>query len=242
MALTYASIIRDAKQAARCNGYDPQAGDFLNEHLLQLAQTYDLPESQQLISKNIGPLMGDAPQIAQPFQWYTLPLPNGAKYNRTKEVFYNVQGTIFWINQLLPEQYDQLFQGSGISNYPYWYVVDTTASAGATPIMGFYPPPNVSLTVFIRVQYEPADEPNPANSNNVPWFKNRLYLVTKTAAYLMMLTGDSRKAAFDSDATAQLDKYLMKLGDKDNVATRVKLDPLMFRAKQALSPTKTTGF
>ena len=242
MALTYAGIIQDAKQIARCPGYDPQAGDFLNELLATLAQTYDFPESQQLISKPIGPMMGDAPQVAQPFQWYSLPLPAGATYLRTKEVFYNVLGTIFWLNQLLPEQFDQLFQGSGISNYPYWYVVDATASAGNTPIMGFYPPPNIALTIHIRVQFQPPDVLNPSTSTSVPWFKNRRYLVTRLAADLMQLTGDNRATQFANDATGMLDKYLMKLPDKDNVATRVKLDPLMFRALHALPPTKTTGF
>ena len=239
MALTYASVISDAKQIAKCPGFDPQAGDFLNELLSTLAQTYDLPESQQLMQLPIGPNGGTAPSLSQPFQWYILNIPVGTAYLRTKEVFYNVQGTIFFLNELNKAQYDQLFQGAGISNYPYWYCPDQTQQP---PWMAFYPPPNINLTLNIRVQYQPADVANPNTSTAVPWFRNRRYLVTRLAADLMQITGDQRATAFAADAAQQLDRYLMKIDDQDNNATRIKLDPLMFRAIQKLPPTKTTGF
>jgi hypothetical protein len=242
MALTAGSIITDACQIAKCPGMTLQAGDFLNEILSTISQIYDFPEAQQLLTLTVGPNLGSAPGTPQPFQWYPLVLPAGGLYLRTKEVFYNVQGTIFFLNQLLKEQYDQLFQGQGISNYPYWYVVDQTPPLPTPPQMAFYPPPNISLTVYVRVQYQPADIPNPVGSTAVPWLRNRRYLVTRLAADMMQITGDSRRGEFDASATAQMDKYLVMIDDKENVATTVRLDPLRFRQPQALAPTKTTGF
>lgn len=243
MALTAGSIITDACQIAKCPGMTLQAGDFLNEILSTVAQIYDFPEAQQLLTLTVGPNLGSGVGPAQPFQWYPLVLANaGDLYLRTKEVFYNVQGTIFFLNQLLKEQYDQLFQGQGISNYPYWYVVDQTLALPTPPQMAFYPPPNISLTVYVRVQVQPADIPTPINSPAIPWLRNRRYLVTRLAADMMQITGDTRRAEFDASATQQMDKYLTMIDDKENVATTVKLDPLRFRQPMALAPTKTTGF
>jgi hypothetical protein len=242
MALNAGSIVTDACQIAKAPGMTLQCGDFLNELLSTLSQTYDFPEAQQLLVLPIGPNLGSGTSPAQPFSWYPLNLPAGAGYLRTKEVFYNVQGTIFWLNQLLKEQYDQLFQGGGISNYPYWYVVDTTQNLPTPPQMAFYPPPNISLTVFIRLQYQPADITDPPNSTAIPWFRNRRYLVTRLAADLMQITADDRYPQFAAEATTMLDKYLMMIDDKENVATTVKLDPLRFRSPMNLAPTKTTGF
>jgi hypothetical protein len=242
MALTAGSIITDACQIAKCPGMTLQAGDFLNEILSTISQIYDFPEAQQLLQLSVGPNLGTGISPAQPFQWYPLVLPAGSLYLRTKSVFYNVQGTIFFLNQLLKDQYDQLFQGSGISNYPYWYVVDQTLALPTPPQMAFYPPPNISLTVNVRVQYQPPDIVTPVGSSQVPWLRNRRYLVTRLAADMMQITGDSRRAEFDASATQQMDKYLTMIDDKENVATTVKLDPLRFRQPMALAPTKTTGF
>ncbi len=239
MALTSQSIIVDACQIAKCPGMTLQAGDFLNEILSTLAQNYDFPESQQLTQLSVGPLLGTGISPAQPFQWYPLTIPDGSIYLRTKEVFYNQSGVIFWLNQLLKEQYDRLFQGQGISNYPYWFVVDTTLSP---PQIGFYPPPNIPLTIFVRAQLQPPDMVDPVNTPTAPWLRQRRFLVTRLAADLMQITGDSRRAEFDASATEQLDKYLIMIDDKENVATTVKLDPLRFRNPTGLMPTKQTGF
>lgn len=239
MALTSQSIIVDACQIAKCPGMTLQAGDFLNEILSTMAQDYDFPEAEQLAQFPIGPLLGTGTSPAQPFQFYPLVLPDGAVYLRTKEAFYNQSGVIFFLNQLRQDQYDQLFQGQGISNYPYWYVVDTSTPV---PQVGFYPPPNISLTMFVRAQFQPADIVDPVSTPTVPWLRNRRFLVTRLAADLMQLTGDSRRAEFDESATVQLDKYLKMIGDRENVATTVKLDPLRFRNPMGLAPTKQTGF
>lgn len=238
MTLQAQQIVTNALQIAKAPGFKTQAGQFLNSLLSSIARNYDFPQAQQLITLNVGPNGGTAITPAQPFQWYPLPLVGGT-WLRTKEVFYNQQGVIFWLNQLDKAEYDQLFQGQGISNYPYWYVVDTTVSP---PQMAFYPPPNVNLVMFIRVQFQPADISNPETSTTAPWFPDDRFLTTQLAADVMQITGDSRKNEYRADAADQFKSCLLMIDDKENVAQVVKLDPLRFRAQQNLSPTKQTGF
>ena len=101
MALSASQIVSNACQVAKCPGMTLQAGQFLNDILEHVAQTYDLPETQQVTALNVAPNGGMASNPsnpAQPFQWYQTPLPAGARYLRTKEVFYNVLGVIFYLD------------------------------------------------------------------------------------------------------------------------------------------------
>ena len=242
MALSASQIVSNACQVAKCPGMTLQAGQFLNDILEHVAQTYDLPETQQVTALNVAPNGGMASNPsnpAQPFQWYETPLPAGARYLRTKEVFYNVLGVIFYLDQVNKPKYDRLFQGQGISNYPYWYCPD---QAPAIPQMAFYPPPNINLTIFVRTQFLPQDIASPEISATVPWFRNRRYLVTQLACDLMQLTDDTRWSTFQAASDEMMRDYLKTINDEGDVATRVRLDPLMFRAPNALPPTKTTGF
>jgi hypothetical protein len=237
---TASSICQQARQIAKCPGWTIQSGQKLQQVLENLAQSYDLPSARQTLQNFIiGPNAGNGYNN----QFYILPLPDGASYLRTKEVFYNVDGTIFYPNQIPLEQYDKLFQGLGISNYPYNYTVNVEPTLPrGYPQMAFYPPPNLSLSLTIRLQYQPIDIVSPEAALDIPWFPNTKYLVTETAAELMKITGDNRQSQFSSDALGILTAYTKMVDDKENYAQRVKLDPSMFRSVSDLKPTKTTGF
>lgn len=230
-----------ATQIAKAPGFTSQAGIMLNRIQSSLALDFDCPESRQTLNPlTISPNGGDG----QNTQFYKLALPTSALYLRTKEVFYSVSGTIFYLNQLGLPNYDKLFQGPGISNYPYWYSVDTegTGSSQAIPQMAFYPPPNLSLALTVRLQYLPPDITTPSSSSSVPWFRDQQYLYTKLAAELMGLTGDARRDQFNADAKGMLLAYLKMIDDRENYAQTVIKDPNRFRNVASLRPTKTTGF
>lgn len=261
MALTADRIVTLACQIAKCPGFTTQAQEFLNLVLEDLAQNYDFPSAAYTFHNfAVGPNSGTGTGTPTG-QWYNLELPassvlvqNNATYLRTHAVFYSVSGSIFYLNQLPLDKYDQLFQGQGISNYPYWYVVDPTGSPYlATIQMAFYPPPNLSLSLTIRNQYQPnaITTAQFAAGNVVPWFPNQNILITATAYRLMQITGDQRLPQYHAmlygdpkhpGDNGMIGKYLLMVGDKENYAVQVKLDPLLFRSVTNLKPTKTTGF
>lgn len=231
------TICQYARWIAKCPGFTAFSGGELNRVLEEAAQNYDLPASRvNLTNFTISPNGGGG----QNTQFYELTgIPAGATYLRTKDVFYSVDGTIFYLAQISLFDYDKLFQGAGISNYPYWYTVDDSQDP---PQMAFYPPPNLSLSLTIRVQTKPPDITTPETSTDIPWFPNQTYLQQKLAARLMRFTGDTRVDKFDMDADEQLKKYLRMAGDTENFAQTVKLDRTRFRSTADLKPTKTTGF
>lgn len=235
MSQTAAQLCTDACQIAKIPGFTAQSGRYLNTILSDLAQNYDFPSARQTNVFSVTPNGGTGYSTL----WYELTLPSDVTYLRTKEVFYNVNGTIFFLTQIPLSDYDKLFQGTGISNYPYWYTVNTEFDP---PQMAFYPPTNNSLSVTIRSQYLPADISSPATSSSVPWFPNQRFLKTRLAADLMMLTGDPRKDNFAAQADAMLTAYIKMVDDKENFATTVQLDRRLFRSVSNLKPTKTTGF
>jgi len=258
MPLTADRIVQLACQIAKAPNFTSQAQDFLNRMQENLAQFYDFKAAAYTFNNfPISPNGGDTTQ--KPLgQWYTLQLPasstliqNQAKYLRTKGVMYSVQGTIFYLSQLPLDKYDQLFQGQGVSNYPYYYVVDATGSPNlATVQIAFYPPPNISLDLKIRNQYQPNDITTAQFSagTHVPWFPNQDILITGVAEQIMRLTGDVRQPQFYAQLygtpgqDGQIGKYLRMEDDKENYAMQVKRDPLIFRSNTNLQPTKWTGF
>lgn len=258
MPLTADRIVTLATQIAKVPGFISQAQDFLNRFQENLAQNYDLPSAAYTFqSFTISPNGGTGTNTPAG-QWYTLELPasavlvqNEARYLRTKAVFYSVSGSIFYLDQLPLEKYDRLFQGGGISNYPYWYVTDPDGAPTLGTIqMAFYPPPNLSLSLTIRNQYQPNDitAAQFTAGDHVPWFPNQDLLITGVAEQLMRVTGDARQSQFyeqiygRSGMDGQLGKYLKMVGDKENYAIQVKRDPLLFKSLTDLKPTKTTGF
>lgn len=119
--------------------------------------------------------------------------------------------------------------------------------------MAFYPPPNLSLSLTIRNQYQPNDITSAqfTAGATVPWFPNQNILITYLAYKLMQLTGDDRLGQYYAmlygdpkhpGDNGMIGKYLNMVGDKENYATQVKRDPLLFRSLVDLKPTKTTGF
>jgi len=251
-------IVTQACQIAKCPAFITQAQFQLNRVLETLAQDYDFPSAAYTftnfpISANGG--NGTGTSTSLPINWYTLALPasadpilNGAKYLRTKEVFYGVNGAIFYLNQVPTEDYDKWFQGSGITNYPYSYVVDTTGSpVNNPPQMSFYPPPAQPLTLTIRNQYQPNDIATANFSSTVPWFPNQQLLVRMLALMMMDYTGDQRAARMRQDIygngggdPGDLSRYLKMVGDKENYAMTVKLDARRFYNPNRLPATKQT--
>lgn len=252
-------IVTQACQIAKCPGYTTQAQFQLNRVQESLAQDYDLPSAAYTftsfpISANGGNGTGTSTSAA--INWYLLELPtssvlvqNEAKYLRTKQVFYAVNGAIFYLNQIPTADYDRFFQGSGITNYPYSYCVDVTGSPNlATPQMSFYPPPASALTLTIRNQYQPNDIEASDFSTTVPWFPNQDLLVMMLAERMMSYTGDQRKSAFHNEIygsalagdPGMLSRYLKMMGDQENYAQTVKLDPRRFRTTGNLPATKQT--
>lgn len=257
MPQTAAEIVTLACQIAKCPGFVTQGQQLLNRFLETLAQDYDCPSAAYTFYNfTIGVNAGTGP--GQPTgSWYLLELPSsatpvlsGAKWLRTHSVFYNVSGTIFYLVQIPLSDYDALFQGQGISNYPYWYSVDTTgAPVLATSQMAFYPPPQQQLQVTIRNQYQPNDIAADAFGTTTPWFPQQDILIDGTAMGLMRITGDKRYQEYYNRLfggmgdPGSISRYLKMMDDKENFARRVQLDRRFFKgAGFNLPPTKFTGF
>lgn len=258
MPLTADRIVTLACQIAKAPNFIAQARDFLNRVQEDLAQNYDFNAAAYTYQNFVISPSGGTGTGTPLGQWYNLALPassvlvqNAAVYLRTKAVFYSVNGSIFYLNQLPEDKYDQLFQGQGVSNYPYWYCADTSGSPNlGTVQMAFYPPPNLSLSLTIRNQYQPNDITTAQFDAGVtiPWFPNQNILITALAERLMQITGDTRQTQFHQNLygmpgeDGMIGKYLKMEGDKENYAITVKRDPLLFRSPTGLAPTKWTGF
>lgn len=226
MALQAQQIVALALSAGRgTSGYMTQAGQFLNLILSYLAQTYDFDELRKTAVLNVTGAGAS----------YALP----ADYLRAREVFYSVNGTIFYLNQIPLEEYDQCFQGPGISNYPEQFATQIETSP---PTIYFWPPPALSLAVSVRYQSQPADILTPETSSVVPWFPNQQYLIKRLTADIAMLTDDTRHQSLLAEAVQILDRYLMIDDDKSGYAQQVTLDRRRFRSTGSLKPTKQTGF
>ena len=220
MALTSAQIITRACTIAKVPGYTVQAGQYLNMILASLNQIYDFDyiKKTQLISlTNVA--------------GYAL----NADHLRTKEVFYNVNGSIFYLYQIPIETYHALFIGPGVSNYPNRYAVDVST----TPYtLLFYPPPSITQTVTVNYFPAIADIVSPETSATVPWFLNQEYLILKVASALMLETDDSRAAQFDAKAEMLLSKVLTMDDDKEGFSQSITLDRGRFKPGDNLRNNK----
>lgn len=221
MALQAQQIVALACQIAKVPGYTQQAGVLLNSILSTLCQTYDFDFicSTQIINTN--------PQA----NGYAL----NADHLRTREAFYNVNGAIFYMNQISIERYNTLFQGPGVDNYPESYAVDVSQSPMQ---MLFYPPPSVAVDVTVKYYPQVPDISTPETSTTVPWFTNTAYLIKELAADLLMITDDDRGSRLRAESAAILSKFLTMADDKEGFAQTIKLDRSTFRPNSSLSPTK----
>ena len=235
MPYTAQQIVTLACQVCNCPGRTSQAGQFLNMILANYAQTEDLDTIRQTTTLNIS---------SQPTIPYPWPLP--VNYLRAYDVFYLVSGEPFYLTQMELKEFDKLFTGEGVDNYPTRYATDMAVSpAGAVaspPNMYFYPPPQISLAVTVRYRPQTGDITTPETSSVVPWFPNQLILTEDLCVKLGDLVGDDRTQGWEARLEKRMGKYLIMDDDKENFAQTVKLDPNTFRSSRNLPPSKILGF
>jgi hypothetical protein len=220
MALTTAQIITRACTIAKVPGYVVQAGQYLNMLLSTLCQTYDF---DYIKKTKIISLDGSAGY------------PLAADHLRTKEVFYSVNGNIFYLFQIPIETYHSLFIGPGVSNYPNKYAIDVSTTP-ATIL--FYPPPSISQDVTVNYYPQMPDITTPETATGQPWFLNQEYIIRKVAADLMLETDDERQPLFEVQAEKMLSKILAMDEDKEGFSDTIKLSRERFRAGSNRNPNK----
>ena len=225
MAYTSAQIVALACQIAKTPGYIIIAGQFFNAMLEELWQVNDFQFSRQSVRI-------DTTQV-QPTLGYVLP----TNHERTLDSYYIVNGAPRILTQLPIEQYDSLFQSVTGSSYPEFLCIDVSQTPHTVL---FYPVPPLATGVTLRYLPQQQAILTPETNNTIPWFPSQLYLITRLAAELMMVSDDTRRDSFLKDAEGILRKF-MTMGDDDreNYGRTVKLDPRTFRSGGGHRPTKT---
>lgn len=193
------------------------------------------------------------------------PFPLESDYQRTYDLFFPLplsgsnasSGQPQFLDQVTMEQFDMEFKDVSTTDYPYEFATDlslqaqTAATAqvsaitpGATSAgwLYIYPQSPGNITLTHRYMCSQPDITNPAQSSTVPWFVDQDYLITATAARMMQLTGDSRRAEFLEEAERLLKPYLIMEGDEQKTVRGIKLDPRKFHYKRGLKPTKSDPF
>jgi len=222
MALTASQIITRACTIAKVPGYAVQAGVYLNMLLSTVCQEYNFDhiKKSQIITFNGG-------------AGYDL----NSDHLRTKEVFYNVNGTIFYLFQIPVETYHALFAGEGVSNYPEKYATDVSTDPNT---ILFYPPPSIAQNVTVNYYPEMPEISSPETSSDVPWFLNQEYLIRKVAANLMLETDDERQPLFEMQAEKMLSKILTMADDKEGFSNTIKFSRERFRSGISAGPSKSS--
>lgn len=231
-------LINLAIQVSKCPaGYAPQAGQFLNMILAEYAQTMDLDTIRKTVSFNVS---AASTGIGVTGAGYVLPVD----YLREVQVFYNVNGTIFNLDAIPIEKYYTLFQGTGIADYPESFATDISDQAVSeygAPVLFFWPPPAIPLTINLLYRPQTSDINSPETSNVIPWFPNQRILLRDLCVDLMLLSDDSRKDDLEREVEKRMRKYLIMKDDREGVPLQVKLDTQLFRPQNALPPTKITS-
>lgn len=235
MAYSAQDLVSLACQICNIPGRAAQVGKMLNMILADYAQTMDLDVIRLTEILNIGP------QQVTP---YFYPLP--ADYLRAYDIFYNINGTVFYLNQLPLSQLDAEYTADGISNYPEWYSTDVAQSpqptAVSAPAIAFYPPPAIPLAVTIRYRPQTSDIVSPESSAIPPWFPNQRTLLTDLCVEAAKLSDDDRGPGWEQEVARRMRKYLTMDDDKEGFSQTVKLDPRTFRNPNTLPPSKKLGF
>lgn len=244
--LTAAQIVTLACQAAKVPGYTAQAGEFLNSRLIQIALQQDLDIVRRAFVFNTG--VGNS----GPYQ-----LPTN--YLRSRQVGYYNNGLWYDLSQKSMEQFNKLYQGPGLDDYPYLYATDIAGSMPppnqgfpgtplnpntnvAIPVIYLYPQPVVSLKIEVLYFDNLVEISNPATSNVVPWFPDQLQLIKDVAQLLMLLTDDERRTGLKAETEDDFRKYLRMDDDKEQRTAKVRLDTDNFRtARRSVRPTKLQG-
>lgn len=243
--LTAAQIVALATQAAKCPGFSAQAGQFLNARLVQLALQQDLDIVRRYFSFTTA-IGSTGP--------YFLP----ANYLRARQVFYYLNGISYDLDQKDIKEFNRLYQGPGLSDYPYLYATDVAGSMlpppGMTtqipnpntnvpaPVIYLYPQPVVNLLIEILYMDTAVEISNPAQSNVVPWFPDQRGLIHMVIEDLMLITDDVRAKDLQMKTDDQIRSYLRMDNDKEQRADKVQLDTANFRtSRRSIRPTKLQG-
>ena len=224
MAYTSAQIVNLAAQIAKAPGYVTYAGQFLNAILEELWQVNDFAFSRQVTIINTTQAM--------PSLGYPLP----SNHERTLNSFYTVDGVPTTMTQIPIEEFDTLPSILTGSSYPQFLCVDVSQSPRTVRV---YPVPPLAVTFTMRYLPQQLPITTPETSSVVPWFPNQLYLITRLAAELMMVTDDSRRDDYLKQAEMLLSKFLtMGEDDRENYVRQVKLDSRYFKSNSSAKATK----
>lgn len=224
MPLTAQQIVTRACEIAKCPGYTQQGGQYLNLVLVQNALQQDLDIIRRTTTLTF--VVGQAS--------YSLPV----NYLRAREVFYNINGEIFYLSAKTLEQYDQLFQGPGEIDFPYVYATDI---AQTPPLMYFYPAPSISGPVTVRYMDNNVEITTPETSSTIPYIQDQLWLVERVAEKLMGVTDDARAPAYHDLNDETQRRYLRMANDQTGLVHKVSKDNDSFRAVGMVRPTKLQG-
>ena len=230
MPYTSSQLISLACQITKQPGFISQAGQFLNMILEDYCQTIEDQDTiRQTTTINIGGTVSPGGGMGAS---YALP----ANHLRTREVFYLVNGEPFYLNQIPLSDYDQLFVGPGVDNYPQSFAIQVETSPHT---IWFWPPPAIPLAVTVRYQPLLGAIPNPETSSVVPWFPNQRILLRELCVDMLMLGDDTaRKQDLQRDIEKKMSAYLIMDDDKEGYARTVKLDRRMFRPRDNYPPSK----
>lgn len=222
--LTASEIIGLAVQIAKVPGMTTQAGQFLNARLLQLALDQDMDIIRRTTSIDVVTGQAD----------YELPV----NYLRMREAFYNINGSVFWLNQIALKNYDQLNTNPGLTDYPYYYSTDIST---APPTLLLYPPPSLALSLTIRYMDNLVEIDDPVNSDTVPWFQDQSLLINMVAENLMSISDDTRVEMMYRQNDDKFRRLIQLSNDKENRATVIEKDARSFRSVRRVKPTKLQG-
>jgi hypothetical protein len=237
MPRTCAQIVALATQIAKVPGMSIQAGQLLNQALIELTQNYDIAlalNTTTIAVSASGPNNGVGP--------YSLP----TNYLRmaSREVIFLISGVPYILTQVSLAQFDALINTLGISSYPNVYATNVALTP---PGFYLYPPPNLSLVLNIRYYGTLPEIITPEVSTTIPWFPNENYLLKRVTGELMQIAGDPRAEGFLGDGPAGaigvLRRWLNLQGDSEDTIKTVQLDRRWFGsgASGNFGPSKITG-
>jgi hypothetical protein len=232
MPLTAAQIVTRAAQIAKRPGFMVQAGQTLNQILVDLTREYDLAVALNTTSLVITGAEGAGP--------YNLP----ANYLRmaSRDATYLIDGVPYVLIQITLAQFDALINTTGIANFPTSFATDVATSP---PRLYVYPPPILQFTLNLRYYGTLPEISAPETSSVVPWFPDQGYLVNRLAGELMRDAGDPRWESFLGDgphgAVGILRRFLNLQGDREDTTKIVDLDRRFFGPGRMFGPSKITG-
>lgn len=240
---TASQIINLAMQIARVpaqSGYSVQAGQLLNQILIELTQEYDLAVA---LGSGVIPITGSGNSTSSvPFIGpYDLP-PDFLRM-ASRNVIYRINAIPYVLTQRTLAELDACINTLGVASYPRFYTVDVALNP---PGIYIYPAATVSFDLTFRYYRTMPEIAQPETSAVVPWFPNQNYLVNRLAGELMRITGDPRADQYLGDgpsgAVGILRRWLNLQGDREDMSKPALLDPRYFgRGWHRLPPSRVTG-